>query len=187
MNYEPLLPVLLAYMTTQESYKIAKRATKTRETKIRQRLLQRTHLETKTVIDAEGIIEDSKEETDALFVLGIWAAFERFIRDDLQKRGQILCHSNPPILGSAIYKQLEKEIEFWKPAEMLDCLKESLFKDKMNLIGHAKQVLAYRDWVAHGKNPKNPPSTDMQPLSAYNTLNEIVETLLHYPPNQPNI
>jgi hypothetical protein len=79
----------------------------------------------------------------------------------------------------------EKEVEFWKATEILDFLKEGLFNGKPGLIGHAKQILAYRDWVGHGKNPKKPPSTDMKPVAAYNTLNEIVETLLLYPP--PNI
>jgi len=52
-----------------------------------------------------------------------------------------------------------------------------LFKNKADLIGHAKQVLAYRDWVAHGKNPKKPPSATPNPTDAYNTLNDIVEIL----------
>jgi len=69
------------------------------------------------------------------------------------------------------------------PARALDFFKESLFQSQTALIGQAKQILAYRDWVAHGKNPKNPPSRDMKPLAAYNTLNEIVETLLCYPPS----
>jgi len=44
-----------------------------------------------------------------------------------------------------------------------------LFKNQPDLIGHAKQIFAYRDWIAHGKNPKNLPSTDMKPMAAYKT------------------
>ncbi len=183
MNSNPLPQMRLAYDTVQESYKIAERAIKTKDPKTRLRLLQRTRLEKESLANAEQIIKASHKESDDLFILALWATFERFIRDDLQIRGKILCHSNPSILGNSIYKHFQKEVEFWKPAEILDCLKESLFKNHANLIGHAKQILAYRDWVAHGKNQKKPPSTDIKPLAAYHTLNEIIETLLRYPVN----
>ncbi len=98
-------------------------------------------------------------------------------------KGQILCQTNPFDLGISIYEHFEKEVEFWKPVEILDFLKKRLFKTQSDLIGHAKQVLAYRDWVAHGKNPKNLPSTIQHPKDVFNTLNEIVETLLRYPPS----
>lgn len=182
MNSNPLHPMLLVYKTARDSFKIAIRAIKTQEPIARQRLLQRTCVETPTFNNAERMIEESNKESDALFVLNMWATFERFLRDDLQKRGQILCNTQPPALGISIYQHFEKEVEFWKAAEILDFLKEGLFREKPCLIGHAKQVLAYRDWVGHGKNPKKPPSTDMKPVAAYNTLNEIVETLLLYPP-----
>jgi hypothetical protein len=83
-------------------------------------------------------------------------------------------------LGISIYQHFEKEVEFWKAAEILNFLKDCLFNGKPGLIGHAKQILAYRDWVGHGKNPKKLPSTDMKPVAAYNTFNEIVETLSFY-------
>jgi len=94
-----------------------------------------------------------------------------------------LCNSNPPILGTVIYQHFKKEVEFWKPYEIFDFLKDSLFRNQPDLIGHAKQILTYRDWVAHGKNSNNPPATDMKPLAAYQTLNEIVKILQQYPPS----
>lgn len=141
MNSNPLPQMLLAYNMTKDSFRIAKRAIKTQEPITRQRLLQRTCVETSPLIDAERMIEKSNQESDALFVLNMWATFERFIKNDLQKRGQILCNTHPHSLGKSIYKLLEKEIEFWKPGEILDCLKDSLFKDKADLIGHARQIL----------------------------------------------
>jgi len=183
MNSNPLPPIWQAYKTAQDSFRIAKRAIKTEYPPARQRLLQRTEMETQSITEAECLLEKSNKESDALFVLTLWATFERFIRDDLQKRGQILCQTNPPDLGISIYEHFEKEVEFWKPVEILDFLKKRLFKTQPDLIGHAKQVLAYRDWVAHGKNPKNLPSATQHPKDVFNTLNEIVETLLRYPPS----
>ncbi|HID98796.1 MAG TPA: hypothetical protein EYP59_00695, partial [Thiotrichaceae bacterium] len=183
MNSNPLPPIWQAYKTAQDSFRIAKRAIKTEYQPARQRLLQRTEMETQSITEAECLLEKSNKESDALFVLALWATFERFMRDDLQKRGQILCQTNPPDLGTSIYEHFEKEVEFWKPVEILDFLKKRLFKTQPDLIGHAKQVLAYRDWVAHGKNPKKLPSATQHPKDVFNTLNEIVETLLRYPPS----
>lgn len=178
----PMLRVRQVYETAQHSFKIAERATKTQEPKARQRLLQRTHMETSPVEEAIQMIEKSANETDALFVLAMWATFERFLRQELQIRGRCLCLNPPPALGQALYEHFEKEVEFWKPGEILDFLKNSLFNQQTMLIGHAKQILAYRDWVAHGKNPNRPPPTDLKPLAAYKTLNDIVETLLRCSP-----
>jgi len=61
---------------------------------------------------------------------------------------------------------------------MLDLLKKTLFTSHSHLIGQAKQILVYRDWVAHGKNPNKHPSSNVRAKFAYNTLNNIVETLL---------
>jgi hypothetical protein len=182
MNSNPLPQMLLVYQVARDSFKIAERAIQTKEPKAWRRLLQRTVVENQNLIDAKSMIQKSIKESDALFVLDMWATFERFLRNDLQKRGQLLLDNKPPALGHSIYQHFEKEVEFWKPAEILDFLKDSLFKNQPDLIGHAKQILAYRDWVAHGKNPNKPPATDMKPLAAYKTLNEIIETLLHYPP-----
>ena len=53
MNFiNPLLPIKQAYETTEDSFKIANRAVKTTEPKARQRLLQRTHVEIRTITEA---------------------------------------------------------------------------------------------------------------------------------------
>ena len=59
MNFSnPLLPIWQAYKTTQDSFIITKRAIKTNEPKTKQRLLQRTDIENKTIIDAERLIDE---------------------------------------------------------------------------------------------------------------------------------
>jgi predicted transcriptional regulator len=47
------------------------------------------------------------------------------------------------------------------------------------LIGSAKQILEYRNWVAH-RNPKKRSPVRIVPNMAYDTLNEIIETLLQH-------
>jgi len=61
---------------------------------------------------------------------------------------------------------------------MLDIIKESIFADSpknKQFVGHAKQILDYRNWIAHGRNPKRQPViSNLVPSTAYNTLNTII-------------
>ncbi len=180
MSSNPLPPILEAYETAKDSFKIAKRAIQTQTPQARTRLLQRTGVENTTLSEAQRRLEDSQRESNALFVLALWATFERFLRDYLQQKGTELLHIKPPILGNSVYEHFEKEVEFWKTTEILEFLKESLFRHQPDLIGQAKQILAYRDWIAHGKNPKKLPATTPKPTDVYKILNEIVVTLLLY-------
>ena len=134
---------------------------------------------------AKDLLEKTEEEIADLFVLNLWVIFERFVRNYLQQKGMALQkHVQPPEFGEALYQYFNEEVDSWNPKEVLDkLLKTGIFKNEngKKLIGSAKQILAYRNWVAH-KNPKKKPSIKILPKTAYDTLNEIIETLLqHYP------
>jgi len=69
MNSSPLYSKLLVYETARDSFRIAKRAIKTKEPIARQRLLQRTNVETQTITDAERMIKESHKESEDLQTL----------------------------------------------------------------------------------------------------------------------
>jgi hypothetical protein len=60
----PLPPIRLAYETAQESFRVARRAIKTQQPTIRQRLLQRTQLETQTLNEAEHLITQNIQKPE---------------------------------------------------------------------------------------------------------------------------
>ncbi len=64
-------------------------------------------------------------------------------------------------------------MEYWKANDILD-----LFKVVLNpeLIGRAKQVKKYRDWVAH-RNPKKGQPTNVPPKSAFKILSCVIEQI----------
>ena len=64
-------------------------------------------------------------------------------------------------------------MEYWRIADVLDLLKEHVDSD---LIGQAKQIKQYRDWVAHRNMVKGVPA-DIPPQSAYIILSEILDKL----------
>ena len=180
MLSNPLPPIWEAYKTTEDSFKIAKRAIKTKNPNERPRLLQRTDVSIHPVDVAEGLIEKSQKETEDLFVLALWVAFERFVRTYLLEKGQALQTVSPITLGNSMYRHFHQQIEYWRPEDLLDALQEGIFQSEANkrLIGNAKGLLKHRNWVAH-KNPDNKPKDKTpHPQSAYDTLNAIINILL---------
>jgi len=178
----PLPPIRLAYETAQESFRVAQRAIKTQQPTVRQRLLQRTQLETQTLNEAEHLITQNIQEAKGLYVFTLWAAFERFLRDYLQYKYKeaILQQMTPPDFANVMYNHINKEVEYWRPEDLLDALHESLLKNDPQLAGNAKAIYNYRNWIAHGKNAKKNVSPVL-PKSAYLTLDSIVNILLANP------
>ena len=95
-----------------------------------------------------------------------------------KKKGSTLETTIPSEIGLQLYKHFTKEVEYWKPEDMLDIIKKSVFAESsknQQLVGLAKQILDYRNWIAHGKNPDNKQSVvNIIPSTVYNTLNEII-------------
>jgi len=88
-----------------------------------------------------SLLTQSVEEINDLFVLSLWATFERFVRDFLQEKGKKNQEILPLALGEVYYQQVYQEIDYWKPESILDLLKRSLFKGDEQQIGLAKEVL----------------------------------------------
>jgi len=119
MNSNPLFPIWEAYQFTKDSLTIIKRAVKTKNPLERQRLKE-------------------------LFVVSLWAAFERFLRNYLQHKGVLLTGITPIDLGEAVYNHFLAEVEYWKPDEILDFLKPNLLQHNPQLAGEAKTIYHYR-------------------------------------------
>jgi hypothetical protein len=127
-----------------------------------------------------GKPSQEREEIEGLLVLGLWATFERFLRDYLLEKGTVLKQIQPAPFADSLYKQFAKNVERWEPRDILDLLKDSLFTTPIlaDLIGEAKHILDYRNKVAHA-NPKKRDSR-RQIYSTYEKLNEIINILLQY-------
>jgi hypothetical protein len=175
----PLPPIRQAYEAAQGCFRVARRAIKTQHPQTKQRLLQRTDFETQTLADAELMIIQNIQEAKGLYILTLWAAFERFLRDYLQYKYKeaVLQQMTPPDFANAMYHHVYQEIEFWRPEDILDSLRDSLLKTESELVGKAKAIYKYRNWIAHGKSTKKNVSAVL-PKSAYTTLESIVNILL---------
>lgn len=174
MSSNPLSTVWASYRATKDCFKIAMAANKHPDKD--NLFVKANDLRPLSQVNVKQAIEQAKKESDELFVLDIWAAFERFARTYLQEKGKKLQEICPASLASSVYVYFEKEVEFWKAEDILDLLKNTL-ASRAYLIGQAKQVLQYRDWIAHGKKlHKIPPK--ITPVYAFDILNEIVDLML---------
>jgi hypothetical protein len=100
--------------------------------------------------DGAEWIETSRQASDDLTIVSLWATFERHLVQYLQTKSQKLREIEPSELGVRLQDRLNEDLERWRPDDILD-----LFKGQVdsNLIGQAKQIKDYRDWIAH-KNPR---------------------------------
>jgi hypothetical protein len=120
-------------------------------------------------------------EVESLLVLGLWATFERFLRNYLQEKGTVLKqHLQPTPFADCLYDHFAKNVEKWEPREILAFLKASLFttEERQQLIADANGILTYRNSVAHA-NPKKGFSR-FKVEDTYNILNGIINILLQY-------
>lgn len=111
------------------------------------------------------------ENVNDLFILAIWSVFEREIRTFVESEGtQPLIESGFP-LHESLAIQVKREIEFWRNDDVLDVINAQV--NDVNLIGVAKQIRQYRDWVAH-RNPRRGKPLNVTPRIAYETLSTIL-------------
>jgi hypothetical protein len=173
MNSNPLIPVFEAYEVSTDCFKVAKRAVKQQQSN----LFADSNWLTRQ--NAHENIDKTATEVSDLFVFSLWAAFERFIITYLQTKAIGLQKTVVPItLANPLSEYVQKEMEYWTPKDILDLLKNVQSIDK-NTIGKTKQILEYRNWIAHGKDMKKTSSVKaMTPIYTYQTLNEIVNILL---------
>ncbi len=208
-SINPLVPIWAAYQATEDALKMSRRvvhfADRTTEIlnafsgdeaetekavafaqyKAGKNFLNRIKVLNQTDT-LNSLLTQSAQEISDLFVLSLWATFERFVRDFLQEKGEKIREILPTDLGEFYYQHVYHEIDYWKPEDILDLLKHSLFKADEQQIGRTKEVLKYRDWVAHGKNPNKMPSSTITPKLAYDRLYSLTETLIAKRSNAPS-
>lgn len=122
----------------------------------------------KSIAAAKAYLTASQSQNDKLAIVALWAAFERELITYLQSRTASLRTETPVALSEKLQETVALELERWRVDQMLDTLKPIVDAD---LIGHAKQVKRYRDWVAH-RNPKRPPA-QTDPGMAFTILSSI--------------
>ncbi len=123
------------------------------------------------VNQAKEQLEEAKERLDDLVVLAFAATFERALRDYLKQLGTNLITPGDA-LNDLVRAAVQDDVEFWKNSERLI----EVFKPRAspNLIGQVKQIMDFRNWVAHGRRTDRPAPSNVVPQFAYRTLSDFL-------------
>jgi len=162
----PLDPVLAWYEMARDSLRIALRVV---EKKIPKAITKKHALHGLAPTDAASRIKETEQELKNMAVVAMVAVFERVLREYLADRVV-------PLLGAVdafdqgVRDQVAEDIEFWHiSARVID----KVFKHRVagNLCGMIKQIIDYRNEVAHGHVRGKPPPAYADPVTAYQRLN----------------
>lgn len=181
MNSTNILePIWRSYITTIDCLKISKRILKKGET----HLMSETLFHLNSPDESSKMISSSEKDADDFVIVSMWALFEIKLFDYLEKERNKFINKQSTNLNTQVFRKVEKEMNYWRIIDILDLFKTIIDPE---LIGNAKQVKKYRDWVAH-KNLKkgSPPNTT--PQYAYKILSTIIMLIEQHPDiNQPSL
>ena len=175
----PLDPIWESYQVICDCLKIAQRGVSDKN----MRLLNKTNFWSSSEEDAKNQIKKGRSDANDYVILSLWAAFERIIIDYLQKQGRKILDSPPIEFNKKVHQKIEHEIEYWKSDDILNMFKAVIDSD---LVGHAKQIKQYRDWVAH-RNVSKGAHANVPPKKAYEILSTILYRLERHPDINTNL
>lgn len=118
-------------------------------------------------------IERSTEELGRLFVVALWATFERNVIEYVQAGAVAVSDAHPQRFVATLNQKLKREIEWWRFDDILDLLKSFV---NANLIGEVRQIKGFRDWVVH-RNPRTSPPRTVTPDYAFRTLSSVLRRI----------
>lgn len=101
----------------------------------------------------------------------MWAVFEAELIEFIQRKSDIVKSIAPKPFAVNLSNKVENSIEYWSSDERLDLIKTVI---DPNIIGQAKQIKEYRDYIAHRRKE---PSASVDPKTAYLVLKNVLDEL----------
>lgn len=166
----PLTPVFETYEMSRDCVKITRRSIGNDNGS----LLSRTEFHEMSIEAAGKSLEKCRAQLDDLAVLALWSAFERFVIEHVQNRYLLASNADEKSFSKRLAEKFNFEVERWRFTDILDLFKDEVSAD---VLGHAKQIKKYRDWVAH-RNPQIKTPTQTEPETAYAVLTNVIGQLL---------
>jgi hypothetical protein len=181
LNRAAILSIYSNYLTVKDTIKVTQRSIKVTLRSLSKEspsLHDRTIFENMKPKEVAEMIKTSEKEFSDLIVLALFANFELQLRDEILEKSSILKDIIPAELGKEIDEFAQKEIEKWRIRDIIDLFK---FAVDGNTRGEIKQILRYRNWVAHGKNPDPAKSVNKtEPKVTYEMIVEFIDQIQRY-------
>ncbi|MED4354358.1 hypothetical protein P9265_18865 [Schinkia azotoformans] len=152
------------YLILQDSVRVVRKASSE----------QLNHLFKNTVINYQTIDDDVSnaiEELEGLMIVSLFAAFERWLRDTILLKSEILLTVMPEEFGKELFILASNEIERWRTKEIIRLFTFISKEYSMKMI----QITDYRNWIAHGKSKEKLPSIKTDIQTVYQTVRVFME------------
>jgi hypothetical protein len=163
----PLDPIFKAFEVANDCFKVARRTIESQS----EDLMRRTQFAGSCAEKAHLSIASARDQAADLAILALWVTFERYLIEHLQAGKRLLAAGFPAQYSINLAEKFESEIEYWRIDDILDLLKGEIDPD---LIGRAKQIKKYRDWIAH-RNTRRAVSTRTEPETAFEVLTVLLK------------
>lgn len=131
--------------------------------------LANTLFEESSLLEWQNEMVLCKQAADDFAILSLWAIFERRLMTRLEDECRKMQDILPSTFNQTVLNKVIDTVEFWRIDEALDLIKPLVGGD---LVGQAKQIKRYRDWVAH-RNPHKPIPAQIDPATAIVILKNI--------------
>jgi hypothetical protein len=116
--------------------------------------------------DCRARLQAAQEEIERLVVLALTAIFERTLRDYLVQM-PLTTLLPGDAHGEAVREEIIKDIELWNISARLMAVFPGV---DPAVRGQVKQIVDYRNWVAHGHTRAKPAPTNVVPVRAHQAL-----------------
>lgn len=163
----PLDPVMSWYRTALDSIRVTQR---TLSQGIAGAVTDKHVFFGQPLADCTSLLDSAKEELERLVVLALTAIFERTLRDYLIQYPQTALPPGDPH-RDAVREEMIKDIEFWNISARVV---EVFPAVDTNLRGQIKQIIDYRNWVAHGHTLAKPAPSNIVPGKAHQQLTDFL-------------
>lgn len=116
--------------------------------------------------EVERALDEAKRWIENLVVLHLVAVFERMLRLEISREIEAARRSERPV-QSRVLAACREESEYWRlGADVLEVFPTV----DANVRGQVKQIVQFRDWIAHGRHVDEDPPTSVTPHFARETL-----------------
>ena len=163
----PLDPILAWYTTAKDGMRVTRRII---EKSIPKVITNKHAYHGKLQSENLTALDQALEELNRLTVLAFAATFERALRDCLAALPTL-----PPTTGiplqDRVRSEILKDMEFWNISSRVI---ELFVTVDQALQGQVKQIINYRNWVAHGQTQSQPPPIVILPSVVHQRLTEFL-------------
>jgi hypothetical protein len=166
----PLDPILAAYETTRNAFKVLYRCVRFGPA-WQERPFRNTTFHRQEAGHVTERLNAANTELDKLTLFSLYAAFEARLRDHVSGHvGLLRAAGTPdPQFGEALADEFGAFVGGPRFGKLIELFDHAVGEE---LIAKAGAIRKFRHWMAHGRRGPAPPS--VPPRAAYNTLTEFL-------------